>query len=63
MTNYPFFSGDDYTNVTSFYICVDKVVLMEVDSPADALLSLIQLSFVFDLDYPSMPKTMEYLER
>lgn len=36
---------------------------MEVDSFDAALTSLIELSFVLDLEYPKMPLTFEFLER
>lgn len=50
-------------SATSFYIAADKVAVMEVKAPAEALLSLFHLYFIYDFDYPVMPKTIEYIER
>ncbi|XP_034232840.1 uncharacterized protein LOC117640446 [Thrips palmi] len=48
----------------SYLVCADQTVLVEADDFCHALTSLFELSFIFDLEYPStMPQTFEYFER
>ncbi|XP_034248210.1 uncharacterized protein LOC117649477 [Thrips palmi] len=47
-----------------YFVCADQVPLVEVSNPKDAFIALVEVCFVFDLEYPPMlPLTMEFFER
>lgn len=57
MTDENVFQADRY------YLCVDGVGIMAVDDFAQALVTLVELCFIFDLQYPKMHLTFEFIER
>lgn len=47
-----------------YFVSADQVPLIEVSSPKDAFVALVEVCFVFDLEYPpQLPLTMEFFER
>lgn len=46
-----------------YYISIDGVGLLDTDDFAQALVALIELCFIFDVQYPKMSLTFEFIER
>ncbi|XP_052130738.1 uncharacterized protein LOC113215745 isoform X2 [Frankliniella occidentalis] len=47
----------------AYFVCADKVHLVEVSNPKEALVALFELCFCLNLEYPELSLTFEFLER
>lgn len=57
------FTDHKLFGASKYYVCADRVPIVETQNAVEAFLCMVQACFVFDLDYPKLPLTMEFLER
>lgn len=56
--------GDNALVADRFYITLDQVGVVETKNAGNALLMLIELCFILDIQYPTtLPRTFEFIER
>ncbi|XP_026283306.2 uncharacterized protein LOC113209814 [Frankliniella occidentalis] len=56
--------GDDPFNANTYYVSLDKICVAEKENALDAVMMLIKICFVFDIEYPpGLSLTFEFIER
>lgn len=58
-----FLLGQHAVKAKTFHVCADKTPLIECKRGAEALTCMFEICFDFDLQYPSLPLTIEFFER